>query len=350
MTKDFSPASAQYGFANGLCFSLLLCLTLFSIPLGAAEASSDKADSSQIDVEQQSWLANQFEWLLEQREMLSSNWQSTATALDRFLASENFDESVINSSYVRIQNRQRFEEGGERESETRLKFKVDLPNTKKRVKLFFDSDSDDFDSLSDKRRDIPENNNPARDDEGDTVAGVNLETRKTQRLKTDFDIGVKFRTPLDPFSRYNIRFADDLGSIWKMRFKQEFAYFKSESWKSESEVNFYRPVGENKVFTLTTELQFTDSDNNWESYQGISLQHRINPRNALEYAAGVSGNSTPKTQVSDYWFNISWRNQLYEDWLFLTVTPEVDFDRGSDFSAELSLFIELELFFSADQR
>ena len=319
----------------------LVLLTAIVPALGMAASTTEPAKST--------WLARQFDWLLAQRENVADNIELTATSLDRFIARQSFDETIENDSYLRIRLSQQFNEGGDNESEARIKLKVDLPNTKRATRLFFDSDPDDFDSIADKRRTLGDSSSGSRQNREDSVAGISFDTSPDNRWRSDFDVGIKMRTPIDPFVRYQFRYADDLGSLWKGRFKHTFSYFKSESWGTDTELTFYRPIGSDRVMLAITELQFTDPENNWESFQGFKLQHRLNDRDALEYSTGIVGNSQPRTQVTLYWVNMSWRRRLYQDWLYLSTTPEVNFERDNNFSGRFSLRFELEIFFT-DER
>lgn len=75
-------------------------------------------------------------------EFLSGSVEAMAKNIDEFFVDdEEFYES--SGSYLRLRQNMVFSEGGQSQSFSEVRFKLRLPNTKKKFKLFFESSSSD---------------------------------------------------------------------------------------------------------------------------------------------------------------------------------------------------------------
>ena len=294
-----------------------------------------------------SWTTRSANWIVTQQDLMSQRVFDSATAIDRYVAKEAFDDSTINASYVRLRNRWRLDEGGERKFETKFKLKLDLPNARRNVKLLIDSDPNDFDSLEDISRDINIGSDSVGDNDERATGGLRFESSRGE-WERDFDIGSRFRIPLDPYTRLRFRRYDQVTDIWQSRFQQTFFYFDSSGWGADSELDLYRPVQDDQMLISNSSAKFLDSDNNWEFLQAFSFYERLSSYNALVYQVAGVANSRPDPRITNYWVRAEWQHRLFSDWLYLKVSPELAFPRENDYSATASLTFELEIFFSRD--
>ena len=325
---------------------------LDGIPVGTSvvdQRSSHRSGKISLQENQnQGWLERGSDWLLDTQSVVSQTVQNTAMSIDRYIARDSFNEMEVNDSYIRLRIIERFGASGVRESEARISAKVDLPNSARKLKLTFDTDPDDFDSLEDKQRDIGVGTKLSEKKKQEASVGLALENLLLDNWKMKLGAGVRLRSALDPYTRARFSRYQKIDENWSSRFRETFFYYNSKGWGADSEIDLYRPLKNDRLLHLSLGGQYLDGENNWEWIHGASVNQRINRNNALEYQVGVSANSNPTLKVDNYWLRSKWQHRLFNDWLYFNVTPEVTFPREERFSATFLIIFELELFFSKD--
>jgi hypothetical protein len=299
--------------------------------------------NAQTETTHDDWVHTYFNWLEDQRNFLSSQITTTAYALDKYIARDSFKSDQPNESYVRIRGQQILTSGFDEYHDLSIRARIDIPNTEERVNIFFNSEPDDFDSISQRRRNITGTNS-----EESSVAGVSFLGRQARKWKTDFSIGARFRLPPDPYTKFKVKRYDDLGGLWQSRFQQSVSYYHSRSWRASTEYDIYRPINGTDIIRISSEAQFFDSENYWEFYHGYSYHHPLDKKTAIELSTGLNGFSQPNPRVDNTWLRVEWRRKIYKDWLYGKISPELSFPRSRNFKDTYSLFFELELFFGDD--
>ncbi|WP_210395877.1 hypothetical protein [Motiliproteus sediminis] len=291
------------------------------------------------------WLSITGAWLETQRDDLSEVVLNSAAGIDGYIARDDITEPLVNESYVRVRMRERLEKGGERNFDADIKAKLKLPHTKNQLRLTFDSDPDDFESISNRRRDQGPASSSRRDLENTTVVGLGYLSELGRHWKSDYNVGIRLHIPLNPYARANFSRVIELPDNWQTILQQKFSYFHEERFRAETSVDFFRPLTERLTFQSSTAGQFIDRDDNWELYQALSLHQSLTHRSAFQHQIGVSGDTRPRTQTRDYWIRTEYRHQLYKNWLYGKIAPELFFTRDNNFRLEPILTFELELFF-----
>lgn len=283
-------------------------------------------------------------WLDSTHQSVSEAVTFSASGIDNYLRREDDTATEANNSWVKMQLRERLEKSGEHAFEANIKAKLRLPHTRKRLKITFESDPDDFDSLSDRRRDQTTAKSPTRDTPSNAAIGIGLDD-DIGRWQSNHNIGVQLKVPLNPFYRFQLYRDLNLPPLWSGRMKQSFAYFHSNGWQSETAVNFYRTISRNLLFQSRTAAQYLDQDHNWELVQTLSLHQRLSKNSAFEHQIGTSGDSQPQLRSSSFWIRTELRHRLYKDWLYGKVAPELFFARSNGFRMEPILLLEFEAYF-----
>ncbi len=309
-----------------------------------AQASMEApgADKASL-LDAQRWVNATFNWLESGRDRVSSRVNRSATALDAYLARDVFDTSETNESYLLMNLDASASSGYEEEAGASFRGKLDIPNSRHRLNLFVDSRLEDFDGISERRRDVPQELN--EDSTDDAVIGLSLLTRELRHWETQFSVGARFTFPMDPYARISTKRYFDLIGAWQSRLLLSGSHFDSRGARGGIEYDVYRRVREKDVFRISNEAQFLDQTNVWEFFHGYSYYQRLQ-HSSLEYSLSASGLSQPEPQVSAYWVRVQWRKRLYKQWLFGKLAPEVSFPRDRDFDATYALFLGLEVYFS----
>ena len=305
--------------------------------LKVLEASENEADSEEL-----SYLEKSFAWFVDHR----NNWSSTIGDLGRQIDGFFADPETVyteNKSFVKIGffNVWRKIEG--LDPEPRFKFRLDLPHTRKKLKLVIENEPDETISLSEQNRQNVLRKNETTDSSSTGFLRI-LSVFQEWKLKTD--IGVRLRNPPDTFIRGRASKRWPISDNWQFRLSESISYFHSEGFGHSSKAFFESKLSDDLFFRSKTEAQWLKRDDAWEFAEILTLSHVVTEDKALSYRIGWLSESRPTPRTSSYYTNITYRQKLYEDWLFLEVTPELLFPRDDDFKPNPSLTFGIEVIFS----
>lgn len=267
------------------------------------------------------------EWLIDKRDEWSKDISSLAINIDRFFAGDEAREQ--NESYVRLRAGSIWRRDGDISSDSDIKVKLDLPGSKRRWKLLFESDPDEFSDLETQTRSTPIDNRQFTDTEGSTGA-LRFVVDEKSKWKKDFDVGVRGSTPLDTFARYQLRRNHKINEDWALYFKESIYIFHSDGWGQKTSISFERLITENYLWRNRIETKFKDEKNELQTAFVMSTLHVLDDSRAIDYSVGVLVNNRPVSQTTAYFINTTFRKRLYKDWLFFDIRPELAFRRSYD--------------------
>ena len=327
------------------------CLLLVAFPSHHLHAGQDITQSlppkQDEPAENDSESNNLVTWIDDTQLSITDSIHEYSTTFDHFIGKDEDEQPINNRSYLRLRFNSSYSHREDFDSDASVYLKLDLPHTRKNWKLIFESDPDDFDRLEDKER-----GNTASGDSSLTgaVGGIRLQGKQLGEWQTNFDIGLKLKLPLDPFTRADLRRVDQLSFNWTSSIKQEVFYYHSKGPGTLTSLNLYYAIEENPstILNLSTTAQYLDTDNNWELVYLAEIFDRLDENNLLQYSIGVSADSSPSYSITNTWTSVSWKHRLYKQWLYLSVTPELNFQDEFNYKVNPGIMVELELFFSSE--
>lgn len=340
------------------CCVVMLLNYLVSFPLIAQSISGSQLDPDAFYTVPPLWHEYTLEmtpelqdsWIDETEDYFSAAVHDFSTFIDHGLAKSEEEQQLENRSYLRFRTNLDYTHRGYFESKGRISIRVDLPHVEKDWNLIFDTDPDDYDSLENKQRDLGTRNSDNPVD--GAIGGVRLEGDRLKHWRTKFDVGIKIRFPLDPFVRTEFRRVENVSENWVTQFTQEFFYYDSIGPGSLSELNFYHALkaDESRFLKISSSAQYLHDDVGWELLQQFTIADRLDLRNLMEYSTGIDVEPEDPDEISNYWLSATWRHRLYNDWLFMAVTTQIDAPREFDHKANPGVLFELEAFFSKNRR
>lgn len=264
-----------------------------------------------------------------------------AATIDGFLAAKDDVNAKHNESYVVLNLETRFREEGAHEYSTRLKGKVDLPNAKKRWKLIFESQPDEDFSPSETER---QGNIRSRDVASErSIAGLEYSVeRDVFEWRPSIDIGSRFDFPLDLFTRVKLQKYTRLREEVVMYNLFELPYFAREGAKPALRWGVRFREGKRISFRSHFRYKYTRQERLHELSQSFRLNQVVNDHMALSYQIGVYGDNEPISQTDGYYVQFFWKNLIYDDWIYLTLAPEVDFTRDRDWEPFFSFSFQIQ--------
>lgn len=279
------------------------------------------------------------------RDSWSERWVDFAEGVDRYFSDQQHSSDTTNKSFIKLQFKQSFFERGGTETDMRIKAKFDLPNTQRRTKLFFSSNEYSDDSLEER---VLSNSTGERLRRENSVSGLEITPdSEWHNWKRSARIGLKLRSQLVPFARYRMRRTFSTTGVWQAKFSQEFWYFHDLGWGETSEFSIHRPLNDRWKLNLWTVLEFEDQNDFFEALQVVSFTQNLGEKATLEYRSGILGSNENRSQVTGYFTGMHYSLGLHEDWVFLTVSPEVFFPKEENWNQDVSITFKLDVYFSS---
>lgn len=309
-----------------------------------AVAAFDEAVPGFPDVE----LPEPIELKLEERlddahDVWSERVKDLGVRIDRLFGGEEFEPDP--TSYIRIRTIGLLQES-KSEAEVRVRARLALPNTERRLSLVLDSDDDQrFDRGGGYDPSPPGLLRSPREDSGFT-AGLRYLREFSDTFNFDTDVGIRLRSGIpDPYVRARIGKSFFRGG-WELRPLEEVYWRYHKGQGVRSQVVLQRPLSTTRFFRSVSEIDWVYRERRTYAAQDFIFTRALGPLHAVQAQIGVRGESDPMRVVN--WFvNVGWRRNIYKDWLFLELRPELLFDREEDFRAEPRLFLTLETYFGS---
>jgi len=275
-------------------------------------------------------------------ETISENIIGLSRSIDAFFSNERFLEESF-GSYGCLTLSTFFSEGGNNETSADICLKIDLPNTKKRWKLIFESE--EVENVDD----VLESNAPpltgVQDQEDKSSTALLRYVAKEELLKyINFDIGVKTRTPLDPFTRLRYR-RIWVTDPWLFRLTESLYYFKSIEGGFLSRFDMERQFGTQWYGRITSEADYRDTEQQFNLKQNFGFYRRVGKGRALNWELTFVGTSQPNPHVDYYVFRFRYRIHVWRDWFFFEVSPQLLQQRENDFDSVAGILFSVQAVF-----
>ncbi len=274
--------------------------------------------------------------------VMGRTWVGFSRGVDNYFAGD-VRTGKENNSHLRLRLDTTIAEAGENESDARIKARIDLPNTRQRFRLIFDSDDRGDDSLEERVRPVSTGERVRKDE---SVAGLELLSRLTNGWQASTSGGVRLNSELVPYGKIKLQRDFKPNEYWLGTFEQHVKYYDDSGWRESTELELLRPINDDLFFNSYTEAEYKDEDNQFEFVHILALNKRIGDRNSVVYRTGVFGASQPNPRTTGYFVGLSFRRRVHSDWMFLTIAPEIFYPREEGWAAEPSINFELEMFFT----
>ena len=333
---------------------LVLCLWLnyLVIPASAEESQSTETSSVESKTEQnlpaepkaepeQSTL----EWLRDTRNDWGEFIGNTGQRLDGFFAGNEAIENT-NESFLKLALKATQSKNGHSELRPIIKFRLDLPALQKRLKLVFESEPAETQSLEELNRSrTSDQDEKVRDT---AIGAVELKTKPSHRWNASTSVGTKIRLPIDTFWRTKGNYRWQISERWSLNLRESLYYFHLDGWGETTQLTFERD-SDHYVFRSKLEAKYLHEQRKMEFAQVFSLLKELSPIRAISYQLGILGENKPEVQTTAYFVNTTYRRKLYSNWLFYEMTPELLFPRDESFKLSPSITAKIEIVFSSQQ-
>ncbi|WP_317933221.1 hypothetical protein [Halioxenophilus sp. WMMB6] len=273
-----------------------------------------------------------------------SNWvDNSSRNIDSWFGTDEFLD-VDNHSYLRLSQEYQWFETEPFDSNLGLRFKLDLPTTRKRLKIVFENTPEETQTPIEEEgartgnRDLQDNDS--------TVIGLEKETKPGRTWRYRINAGVRLNIPLDPYVRLNgsrlWRISD---SPWSLQADHRLSWFNSDGYSARSRWDLSRPLSSNRNLRSVTQLQWREVEDTLEFAQRFEINQLLGERNAIRYAWVMLGEGAGSPLLVDSYAQILFRRNLNDNYLFGDIVPELHFPEDSDYNPQWAITLRLELYF-----
>jgi len=290
-----------------------------------------------------SWWLRFSNWVIHQERIHGSSVQTFGSWADRTL-SGSARALPANQSYLRLGFATESNYGNLASFEPELRFRLDVPTTREKLRLVIESDSEEQIPLAERERDR-QLTEPSRTDT-ETTGALRFLTRVGDAINLDTDIGGRLRLPADVFWRMRARRSWQPDEAWRLHLEQRLYYYHREGWGARSWFGADRPLAGGWHWRSSSELEWIHSRREFEAGQIFSLRKRLSNRSTLTPRLGVLGESQPSWRTTSYFADITWRYRMYENWLFAELIPALEYPRGKGFGDQASFLFRIEMYLS----
>ena len=275
----------------------------------------------------------------------------TSMWFDGFFGEATYYEGS-NTSYGQINLGGYWDERDGFDPKTQFRARLALPNTRRRVRLIAGiGDADEvidgsansqFENPAEGFRDI---------EEEDALLGLGFSPSRSRRQKQgfDFDVGVKFSTPLDPYARVNYRWNRILSEQWSVRLQERVFWQGDDGWGSSLSGDLTHIFSPNLMTRWGNFLKVSESLDGLSWVSNLTTYQSLSNRRAVSYRLYIKGDTGRAVPIKDYGFEFRFRRRIFsKEWFFLELTAGVSWPRqlaGESRQANFGAGVEFEMHF-----
>ncbi|MBN2782778.1 MAG: hypothetical protein JXQ66_06010 [Campylobacterales bacterium] len=272
-----------------------------------------------------------------------SELQKEFSEIDRFNQNEKFIDDT-DRSFVKVRFSSKAQTIGDIENEIKLKAYVDLRKSKKNLKLFIESSSDDA---------IEQFNDSYSDNDSKTRIGISYLSPEYYSIKSRYSIAFR---GLDPYLKVRFKRAFEL-ERWIIEPNQSFKYNIYDDVFEENTYIYFDTKLDNERFFRILLSRGTTSEKNGMDY-GAALTYIYKPQKEISIgmSQSFSGNSEYSytdannniinySGINSYTTQLSWRHNVWKKWFNYEIIPAVSFQKENDFKANYQITILTDFYF-----
>jgi len=282
-----------------------------------------------------SFIEYSHDWLKEYIDSLSHNVDGFF--IDTFFGDDIIDDDV-GGSRAKLSFFTRRVIGQPVDYNYGISIKLVLPNTNERFNLLFQSTEENEDERE---------NNPIN-----TVENVEYSTalryvlNESERWRANFDTGIRWGLPPDPFSRFRLRrfaYFDD----FKIKATQTFFWSGNDGIGEKSSFELNQPLNIDRLLRYSLSARYLVNNDFFELNYGVSLFHELNAKEVLAYYYRAAGDTVGNATFNNYGVGVRYRRKIYQNWVFAEVNPELETQSENEYDITPVIMFRFEALIGA---
>ncbi|GAD80035.1 hypothetical protein VEZ01S_22_00430 [Vibrio ezurae NBRC 102218] len=265
---------------------------------------------------------------------LNTKFCQPAVWFDDFFADDRVTEDARAGTSVRWKNDFSYIEKDGFKYESKIDAKFNLPKVTKRLKLIIESEGEDslFD-LFPKNSDEVENN-------------IGLRYDIYAKGYSSFNIKATFKPKIE--ARYRFTYPITLNTVSRITQK---IYQQTELTGESTQFDIDHAINTHFLLRWTSFAEFerdhAEDTSIWNMGTGFILYQYISPTQAINYTISTTATDTPRSFIDNTLISLTYRQNVFYEWLYYEITPEYNWYREyqQSFEKEASIRFRLEIRF-----
>jgi hypothetical protein len=326
-------------------FFLPLLLTVFLAgPVHGAQESSKPVEQEQApppvsDNEKRGWmdrLSDSVAWDIWHDNMSTQ----MLDAVDRvdYLFGDEWLEDENRYSRLRLGTALRWHKNDGASLLAGVRLRLSLPQLKNRFQIVVDDyfAEDEGSAISE----------ATKESEPDTALRYIIKDNERRRLTSD--VGVHLGSPSQVFGRLRGRIIFPF-PIWELRLSQSVAWFTHDGFTETSEIRWNRLFWTDWLFRSSSRVTWEEYHNGVTPAQSFSLFRELTTHRG--YRLGISGEwpEIPHAHEAKYSTEFTYRQLLHSRWVFLEISPGLEFPQEYDYECTPYINVKLEIVFDEEK-
>jgi len=280
------------------------------------------------DTDNQSLIKKTTEIVDDTHLLLSEQIGSVSDELDSFFGEERMDGD-FNKSKIRFNFITTFDDEGKATYKTNISASLILPRTQKKMNLIVEDVKENLtdDDQSDTGGSQKQNNVTDTVTDSTLTAAIQYVLFDSKTWTIDTRTGVIISQPLDPYARLRVRRSFYFENEWESRFTQLVRWSYVRDWEESTSLVFDKTINKQLLFRINNGISWQKNTQLFSFGHGYSLYHQLTSDKALVYFSNIGGIHKPKIHTSGYDLGIGYRQMIYNNWIFLEISPKIVWSR-----------------------
>jgi hypothetical protein len=283
----------------------------------------------------------------ETQRFITNQWLGLNYNLDLFFTAKDYNQkqnkSLILGYYGFNKKESRV---GIQDYDVKMRFH--LPKASERMRIVLEKERDEI--LGSNNPDSPTNlnpivntNDPNTPKSSDFVAGVSYFAPKREVVKTFFDVGMKIKLPLDPYSKLQFQKTFELGFMNIFLYQGLFLY-RQDGFQENSQISFSKKINSFFRIEQVNSLGWSDKLDKFSPRNNLIFYYLIE-QNSINLSFGANGQFSPQMIYTSYDVTLNFRKLSYKDWFYINYGVGAEYPKIKNFNSEYFAFIRTEIFF-----
>ena len=266
---------------------------------------------------------------------ISENINSAAQWIDSFFDDDRFIAEDATTK-LRLSESVFLEHDEGPEYKTKVNLSIDIPKTKKRLRVFLASE-EDTNKTPDTLFNRVENSNET------SAAGVQYFAKASKKRNLSLTTGIKLDSAeffIGPRYRRTFKF-----DTWNLRFTQRLRWLSSKGWEATTRFDYERLLSEKLFFRHTVEGRWRKEDEGYRYEIRPSLIQQLHSKKAIEYQWNTLFKTKPKHRLESSVLLVRYRRNFKRKWLFYEINPQIALRNDEDFKPKAGIAFKIEVVF-----
>ena len=280
---------------------------------------------------------------------IATKWDQLNRSVDMFFTNKSSSTSENKSSIFAYSSFYK-KEGQSIKSEYNFQLKFDLPNTTKKLKIVIEKQQDEISnaltdtSVTTNNKTISKSGSVTKKTETHYTAGVNFFLGRSKFFRSLVHFGIRLDMPLNPSLKIDLQKNIKL-KYFNIGLSQKFIMYRQEGFQEISQLTFNKKLSKKFQADLINSLVWTDENDVFILRNNLVISQDLGEEKGLSYSIGANARFSPGAYYDNYDASVSYKQLIYQNWLYATLTLGADFPKSRYFDDEKFVQLRVDIFF-----